>query len=246
MIQIFHLAKAYQKEKPVLVDVTFSVEKAEFVYLTGPSGAGKTTLLQILFCEIAPTSGQVLLMGRNIGRVNTRSVPFLRRRIGVVFQDFRLLPNRTVTENVAVTLEVLGRPRREIARRVYVMLKNVGLAHRARAYPEQLSGGEQQRVAVARALIDEPDILLADEPTGNLDEDTTRDIMRLFSDANAKGTTVILATHDRRLYEASGRRVVRLEKGRAVFDSNIRLDDDEARRQLNVSFRPRRGGEDGP
>ncbi len=243
MIQMFHVAKAYQADKPVLFDVTLQVEKGEFVYLTGPSGAGKTTLLKLIFCEIEPNSGQVLVMGRNVSRLSIPSIPFLRRKIGVVFQDFRLLPRRTVFQNVAVTLEVLNRPRRDIDRRVHVMLKRVGLSHRARAYPEQLSGGEQQRVAVARALINEPPILLADEPTGNLDEDTTRDIMDLFFDANARGTTVLLATHDRRLFDKTGRRVVRLEGGRAVFDSEIKLEQAEAQAQAALSSAGfRRGG----
>ena len=224
MIQMFHVSKAYQKDDPVLVDVNLQVEKGDFVYLTGPSGAGKTTLLKLLFSEIPPSSGQVLIMGRNISRVSRNSIPFLRRKIGVVFQDFRLLPNRNVFENVALAMEVLGRPRKIIDRTVQVLLKRVGLSHRARSYPEQLSGGEQQRVAIARAVINDPVILLADEPTGNLDEQTTNDIIELFNDANARGTTVLLATHDRHLYEKSGRRLVRLEGGHAVYDSTIRLD----------------------
>ncbi|RJO65780.1 MAG: cell division ATP-binding protein FtsE [Myxococcales bacterium] len=244
MIQLFHVSMAYQPDQPVLVDANLQVEKGEFVYLTGQSGAGKTTILKLLFCEVQPTGGQVLVMGRNVSRISPRSIPYLRRKIGVVFQDFRLLPRRTVAENVAIGLEILGLSRREIDRRVALVLKQVGLAHRARGFPPQLSGGEQQRVAVARALIAEPAILLADEPTGNLDEDTTRDIMRLFGDANARGTTVLLATHDRRLFERTGRRVVRVEAGKTVFDSDIRLEAREAERQAAASsVGRRRGGE---
>jgi len=224
MIQMFHVSKSYQKDNPILVDVNLNIEKGDFVYLTGPSGAGKTTLLKLLFCEIAPSSGQVLVMGRNVSRTTDRTVPYMRRKIGVVFQNFRLLPNRTVTENVALALEVLYLPQKWIDKTVQVMLKRVGLTHRAKAYPEQLSGGEQQRVAIARALINDPIILLADEPTGNLDEETTKDIMGLFNDASARGTTVLLATHDPRLYMKTGRRVVRLENGRAVYDSELKLD----------------------
>jgi cell division transport system ATP-binding protein len=226
MIQMFHVSKAYQNDSPVLVDITMHVEKGAFVFLTGPSGAGKTTLLKLLFCETPPTSGQVLIMGRNVSRINDGSIPFLRRKIGVVFQDFRLLPTRSVFENVAVALEVIGRPRRDIDRAVQVMLKRVGLSHRARAFPEQLSGGEQQRAAIARALINDPVILLADEPTGNLDDATTRDIITLFNDANARGTTIVLATHDTRLFESTGRRVIRLEGGRALSDSELKLSPD--------------------
>lgn len=224
MIQMFHVSKSYQKDKPVLVDVNLNIEKGDFVYLTGPSGAGKSTLLKMLFCEIPPTNGQVIVMGRNVSRTTDRTVPYMRRKIGVVFQDFRLLPTRTVTENVALALEVLYLPQRWINKTVHSMLKRVGLSHRANAYPEELSGGEQQRVAIARALINDPVILLADEPTGNLDEDTTRDILKLFNDASARGTTVLLATHDPRLYMKTGRRVVRLENGRAVYDSELKLD----------------------
>ena len=244
MIQMFHVSKAYQNDQPVLVDVNLNVEKGEFVYLTGPSGAGKTTLLRLVFCDLPPTSGQVLVMGRNVSRITPTSIPYMRRKIGVVFQDFRLLPARTVFENVALAMEVLRHPRRTIERNVHVMLKRVGLSHRARAYPEQLSGGEQQRVAIARALINEPVILLADEPTGNLDEVTTHDIMALFNDANARGTTVLLATHDRRLYETTGRRVVRLEGGSAVYDSEMKLDREEAFAQgrQSASGRRRTGG----
>lgn len=240
MIQLFHVLKEYDKGVPILNDVNLTIEKGEFVFLTGPSGAGKTTILRLLTCELAPTSGQILVMDRHITQLKPRQIPLLRRKIGVVFQDFRLLPRRTVAENVALPLEVQNLTGKEVNRRVYLMLKRVGLAHRARATPNQISGGEQQRVALARALITEPAILLADEPTGNLDEDTTRVVIKLIDDAHALGTTVVFATHARHLYENSGRRVVRLENGRAVFDSEIRLDHHEAQSQMAVSAGGRR------
>jgi cell division transport system ATP-binding protein len=219
VIQLFHVKKAYPGDAPVLDDITLRIEKGEFVWLTGPSGAGKSTLLKLLFCAESPTSGQILVGGRNIGRISQGAVPYLRRNIGVVFQDFKLLDNRTVVENVGYALEVLGASDTEIRERSLKRLEQVGLKHKAASLPRRLSGGEQQRVAIARALVNEPTILLADEPTGNLDPSLTDSILQLLFDANARGTTVVVATHDRSLLSRYRRRTVALEKGKLVFDA---------------------------
>ena len=220
MIQLFHVTKEYPGEPPALSDVTLQVSKGEFVFLTGPSGAGKSTLLKLVFCAEAPTSGQLLLFGRNVARVSPGEIPWVRRHIGVVFQDFKLLPERTIGENVALPLEVRSLPRQEIRRKVQGLLRSVGLEHRAEKFPPSLSGGEQQRVAVARALAADPALLLADEPTGNLDADRTLEVMELLAAANARGTTVVIATHDRSLLQRYTRRVVALERGRLVSDGD--------------------------
>jgi len=218
MIQLFHVSKEYPGEPPALSDVSLDVEKGEFVFLTGPSGAGKSTLLKLIFCAEAPTAGQILLLGKNVARVAKAEVPWVRRHIGVVFQDFKLLPDRTIGENVALPLEVRGQGEREIRKRVQGLLRSVGLEHRADKFPPSLSGGEQQRVAVARALAGDPALLLADEPTGNLDPERTIEVMELLAAANARGTTVLIATHDRTLLARYKRRVVVLERGRLVSD----------------------------
>jgi cell division transport system ATP-binding protein len=215
MIQFFHVHKNYRNQ-PALVDLSLDVGKGEFVFLTGPSGAGKTTLLKLIFCAERAQRGQILVSGRNITRIRDSAIPYLRRNIGVVFQDFKLLPNATVAENIGVTLEVLALPRPEIQRRVLAILKAVGLEHKAEALPPRLSGGEQQRVAIARALVNDPAILLADEPTGNLDADMTVDILTLLSDANARGTTVVVATHDQHLLDSQQRRTLLLSEGRIL------------------------------
>lgn len=220
MIQLFNIIKAFQREQNALSDITLRVAKGEFVYLTGPSGAGKSTLLKLICCAERPTRGQILMDGRNITQLGTRYIPHLRRNLGIVFQDFKLLNRRTVFENVAFPLEVQGRRRIEIGKKVYHVLKQVGLEHRLSHFPLQLSGGEQQRVAVARALVVDPLVLLADEPTGNLDPDVTIDIMELFKSANARGTTIIMATHDRGLIRQFPRRVISLEAGRIAGDSH--------------------------
>jgi cell division transport system ATP-binding protein len=220
MIQLFHVTKEYPGEPPALSDVTLHVQKGEFTFLTGPSGAGKSTLLRLIFCAEAPTSGQLLLFGRNVARISAGEIPWVRRHIGVIFQDFKLLAERTIGENVALPLEVRSLPRREIRRKVLGLLRSVGLEHRAGKFPPSLSGGEQQRVAVARALAADPALLLADEPTGNLDPDRTLEVMELLAAANARGTTVVIATHDRSLLQRSTRRVVALERGRLVSDGD--------------------------
>ncbi len=220
MIQLFHVSKEYPGEPPALSDVTLEVGKGEFVFLTGPSGAGKSTLLKLIFCAEAPSAGQLLLFGRNVARVSPGEIPWVRRHIGVVFQVFKLLPERTIGENVALPLEVRSLPRREIRKKVQGLLRSVGLEHRADKFPPSLSGGEQQRVAVARALAADPALLLADEPTGNLDADRTLEVMELLAAANARGTTVVIATHDRTLLARYTRRVVALERGRLVSDGD--------------------------
>ncbi|MGQ0508776.1 MAG: cell division ATP-binding protein FtsE [Myxococcaceae bacterium] len=220
MIQMFHVTKAYPGDPPSLSDINLNVEKGEFVFLTGPSGAGKTTLLKLIFSAEEATRGQILVGGRNIARIRESAIPYLRRNIGVVFQDFKLLPNRTVEDNVAFTLDVLGVPRAEGREQVHRMLKLVGLEHKARSLPLRLSGGEQQRVVIARALVNDPTILLADEPTGNLDPALTVEIMDLLCDVNVRGTTVVVATHDSTILERYHKRTVRLERGSIVADEN--------------------------
>ncbi|HZX95272.1 MAG TPA: cell division ATP-binding protein FtsE [Myxococcales bacterium] len=219
MIQLFHVRKAYPGDAPVVDDVTLRIEKGEFVWLTGPSGAGKSTLLRMLFGAERPSSGQILVGGRNIGRLSQSGVPYLRRNIGVVFQDFKLLENRTVLENVGFALEVLGASDGEIRERARKRLEQVGLSHKAASLPPRLSGGEQQRVAIARALVNDPTILLADEPTGNLDPSLTESTLQLLFDANARGTTVVVATHDRGLLQRWHRRTIGLSRGKLVFDA---------------------------
>ena len=214
MIQMFHVSKWYLKDVPALQDINLHVPKGDFVFITGASGAGKSTLLKLLFAEERPTTGQILVHGRNIARLPSSRIPGLRREIGIVFQDFKLLERRNVFDNVALALEVLGLPRREIARRVWLMLKRLGIHHKMRSMPLTLSGGEQQRVAIARALVNEPLILLADEPTGGLDQEASQRIMGVLADVNARGTTVLIATHNIDMVRSMGKRVLHLENGR--------------------------------
>jgi len=216
---MYHVSKSYIASTFALRDLTLEVGKGEFVFLTGSSGAGKTTLLQLLFAAERPTEGQIIVLGRNIARLRGSAVPALRRRVGVVFQDFKLLTGRTVEENVSMTLDVVGTARRTARGKVFSMLKQVGLQHRRYNRPRSLSGGEQQRVAIARALVGEPEILLADEPTGNLDPDLSIEIMDLMMGAAIRGTTVIVATHDLSLIERYHRRKLRLEGGKLVEDT---------------------------
>ena len=217
-VRLYHVSKSYSAGHFALRDVSLEFARGEFVFLTGPSGAGKTTLLRLIFAAELPSEGQILVLGRNAPRLGPRAVPPLRRRIGVVFQDFKLLPRRTVEENVGMALEVVGAPRREVRARVFAVLKQLGLQHRRFHHPPSLSGGEQQRVAIARALVNEPDILLADEPTGNLDHELALEIMDLIAGAATRGTTVVVATHDQTIVERYGKRCVRLEDGRIVED----------------------------
>lgn len=222
MIQLHNVFMAYQRDATALNGVTLHIPKGDFVFLTGQSGAGKSTLLSLLYAALKPTRGQVVVDGQNITRLTPAQIPYLRRSIGVVFQDFKLLPNRTVLENVAITLEVLGWGKRDIGKKVYHILKQMGLEHKINATPLRLSGGEQQRVALARALVNDPKILLADEPTGNLDEENKAQILTFFKEANIRGTTVVVATHDRRLIENSHKRMIVLDKGQIVEDANVR------------------------
>ena len=214
MIETHGLGKAYGRGLYALRDLTLSIGKGEFVFLTGPSGAGKSTLLRLLLLQDRPTEGTAIVNGRNLVRMSRREVQAYRRTVGFVFQDFKLIPTKTVFENVSFALQVLGTPIEQQRRRTYQVLKWVGLQHRLNAFPPELSGGEQQRVAIARALVNEPQLVLADEPTGNLDPDLSLEIMNLFRDINASGTTVLVATHDRELIKWVNRRTVHLEHGR--------------------------------
>jgi len=221
MIRFFNVTKRYPTGQVALDALTFSIAKSDFCFLTGASGAGKTTLLKMIFREERPSEGQIVVNGRNVAAIPSSKVPYLRRTIGVVFQDFRLIERKTVFENIAFLPRILGLDAARQRRLVYEALRRVGLAHRINAFPRQLSGGEQQRVAIARALVNEPEILLADEPTGNLDPDLAREIVRLLLEIHRRGTTVVLATHDRHLIESVGHRVLTLVQGRLVDDRRL-------------------------
>ena len=213
MIETVNVTKEYGREEYGVRNLSMKVEKGEFAFLTGPSGAGKSTLLRLLLLQEKPTSGQVVINDRDLSTMTPAEVQAYRRTVGFVFQDFKLIATKTIFENVAFVLRVLGQPVEQQRRRTYQVLKWVGLQHRHNAYPLELSGGEQQRVAIARALVNEPHIMLADEPTGNLDPDLSLEIMNLFRDINASGTTVLVATHDRELIKWVGRRVIQLDHG---------------------------------
>ena len=216
MIETHHLSKLYSRGLYALQDLSLTVEKGEFVFLTGPSGAGKSTLLRLLLVQDRPTDGELFVNGHDLTSLSRGDVQEYRRGIGFIFQDFKLIPTRTVFENVAFVLEVLGVPGGQQRRRAFQVLKWVGLQHRINAYPRDLSGGEQQRIAIARALVNDPAVVLADEPTGNLDPDLSLEIMNLLREVNAGGTTVVVATHDRELIRLVGRRTITLDQGRVV------------------------------
>ncbi len=218
MIQMFHVYKYYGKDHVALDDINLKIEKGEFIFLVGSSGAGKSTLLKLIICEERADEGQILIGGKNISRLKEAHVPFLRRNIGFVFQDFKLIQRKTVFENIALPLEIIGTPGGEIRKRVQEVLKMVQLEHRRSQFPQFLSGGEQQRVAIARALINRPSLLMADEPTGNLDEFLSIEIMELLKNIHISGTTVIVATHNQHLMTKMGRRTIILQKGRILSD----------------------------
>ena len=217
MIEFFHVSKSYNG-RPALQDVGLKIEKGEFVFLTGSSGAGKTTLLRLIFCADTPDEGQILVNNRNVLHLKKSAVPLLRRTMGFVFQDFRLLPKKTVFENVALALKVSGVPEGVLRVKTTETLGAVGLGRKLHALPLTLSAGEQQRVCLARAIVNDPQILLADEPTGNLDAELSGEILELMKAVNARGTTVLLATHNRDLLRRLRRRIVRLDEGRVVED----------------------------
>ena len=233
MIHFYHVTKRFDRYSTALFDVTFQIEKGEFVFLTGPSGAGKSTLLKLILRQIEPTEGQIVVNGRNLGSMKKSHLPWFRREIGMVFQDFKLIERMTVFENLSFILTVLNVPPKEHKKRAYTALRNVNLHHKLNSYPQQLSGGEQQRVAIARALINDPMVLVADEPTGNLDPDLSREILQIFSEANLRGSTVLLATHDRELIRASGRRVISLDQGR-IADEKARVVEPRPPREVGL------------
>ena len=215
MIQLYRVTKNYEGV-PALRDVSFTIDKGEFVFVTGPSGAGKTTLLKILFCAEHADEGQIIMQGINTFRLKSSTIPYLRRNMGFVFQDYKLLAHKTVFENIALALKVVGTPFGEIERRAFLVLKKVGMEGKRHLTPPKLSGGEQQKVAVARALVNEPQVLLADEPTGNLDPQSAQDMFSLFRDINMKGTTVLVATHDWETVRKMQRRIITMERGGVV------------------------------
>src|SRR3954466_1437580 len=225
MIRITEVAKEYPRSGVALAHVSFQVRKGEFVFLTGPSGSGKTTILKLLYMDDRPTKGEVWINGVSSKNASGRDITRLRRRIGIVFQDFRLLEDRSAEANVRFALEVTGAPKATIRPKVTRVLTQVGLASKALNFPRELSGGEQQRVAIARALVNDPFVLIADEPTGNLDERATRSVFQLLRDINAAGTAVLMATHDLDLVKSlEGAHLIELQRGRVVFDSSAESD----------------------
>lgn len=219
MIQLEHVSKSFSEGIPALNDVSLHISEGEFVFVVGDSGSGKSTLIKLLLKELEPTSGSITINNTNIRKISRRQMPYFRRNIGCVFQDFRLLKDRNVYDNVAFALRVVGSSNRSIRQKVPMMLSMVGLAAKYRSFPKQLSGGEQQRVAIARALVNNPKILLADEPTGNLDNNNAWEIMSLLEEINARGTTVVVVTHNMEIVQALGKRVITIQKGTVVSDS---------------------------
>lgn len=218
VLKMTDVSKVYPGGSVALQNVDIHIEPGEFVFVVGPSGAGKSTFIKMLFREVLPTTGSIFVNGVDILSLTPNEIPYMRRQLGIIFQDYRLLPDRTVYENVAFAMEVIETPRRKIKRRVLNVLDLVGLRHRADAYPNELSGGEQQRIAIARAIVNDPIMVIADEPTGNLDPETSWDIMEIFKEINAEGTTIVMATHDKEIVDAMGKRVIAIEDGYIVRD----------------------------
>ncbi|MBO8173182.1 MAG: cell division ATP-binding protein FtsE [Bacillaceae bacterium] len=218
MIEMQDVWKTYPNGSTALQGVSVKIDKGEFVYVVGPSGAGKSTFIKLMYREEKPTKGKIFLNGFSVEKMKEKQIPRLRRSIGVVFQDFKLLPRLTVYENVAFAMEVIETPKRNIKPRVMEVLELVKLKHKVRSFPDQLSGGEQQRVALARALVNNPSIVIADEPTGNLDPDTSWEIMDIFEQINTRGTTVVMATHNREIVDTMRKRVIAIENGRIARD----------------------------
>lgn len=218
MIKLIDVSKEYKNGVKALSNINLEIHKGEFVFLVGLSGAGKSTLIKLLLKEENVTEGTILLNNLDITKVSNRKVPYIRRQVGVVFQDFRLLPNKTVYENVSFAMEIVGAHPKEIRRRVPMILSLVDLSRKANSFPDQLSGGEQQRVSIARSIVNNPPVLIADEPTGNLDPETAMEIMKALSDINSRGTTILMATHAKEIVNAMKKRVITLEDGRVIRD----------------------------
>ena len=227
MIKLEHVSKSYTAGIPALNDVSLDIEEGEFVFIVGDSGSGKSTLIKLLLKELEPTEGTITINNKKLNKIKRRQIPKFRRNIGVVFQDFRLLKDRNIYDNVAFAQKVIGESNRSIKKNVPSMLSMVGLAAKYRSYPRQLSGGEQQRVAIARALINEPKLLLADEPTGNLDNHNAWEIMKLLEEINSRGTTVVVVTHNLEIVKAMNKRVITMKKGVVVEDSEGDYSDED-------------------
>lgn len=218
MLEMIDVSKIYPGGSVALQDINVRIEQGEFVFIVGPSGAGKSTFFKMLFREVLPSSGKVIVNGHDLVKMTDKEIPYFRRQLGIVFQDYRLLPDRTVYDNVAFAMQVIETPYRKIKCRVNDVLDLVGLRKRAHAYPTELSGGEQQRIAIARAIVNDPILLIADEPTGNLDPETSWEIMDIFREVNKSGTTIVMATHDREIVDEMEKRVIAIEHGHIVRD----------------------------
>ena len=218
MLLMSGVSKTYRNGSVALKNIDLHIKPGEFVFIVGPSGAGKSTFIKMLFKEVLPTTGKIYVDGVDVLALTDKEVPFLRRQLGIIFQDYRLLPDRTVYDNVAFAMQVIESPAVKTRRRVMTVLELVGLKNRANAYPAELSGGEQQRIAIARAIVNDPIMVIADEPTGNLDPETSKDIMRIFTGINESGTTIVMATHDKEIVDAMGKRVIAIENGIIVRD----------------------------
>lgn len=218
MLLMSGVSKTYRNGSVALKNIDLHIKPGEFVFMVGPSGAGKSTFIKMLFKEVLPTTGKIYVDGVDVLALTDKEVPFLRRQLGIIFQDYRLLPDRTVYDNVAFAMQVIESPTVKTRRRVMTVLELVGLKNRSNAYPAELSGGEQQRIAIARAIVNDPIMVIADEPTGNLDPETSKDIMRIFTGINESGTTIVMATHDKEIVDAMGKRVIAIENGVIVRD----------------------------